>query len=105
MFTGHVVGLRFHSAVSLYTAPAEEEEEAISRYVAVLDRRQVSLPRPPPTLQFSSAQSVAPLAKIHFSPRVWRRPPSISLTLTVSAAISRGRRRSVLLSRASILDS
>ena len=59
-----------------------------------------------PTLQFSSAQSVAPLAKIHFSPRVWRRPPSISLfSLSLPQSPERGGwRRSVLLSRASIMD-
>ena len=64
MFTGHFVGLRFHSAVSLYTAPAgeeeEEEEEAISRYVAVLDRRQVSLPPPPPPLRHFSSVQLSP---------------------------------------------
>ena len=65
MFTGHFVGLRFHSAVSLCTAPAgeeeeEEEEEAISRYVAVLDRRQVSLPPPPPPPRHFSSVRLSP---------------------------------------------
>ena len=64
MFTGQVAGLRFHAGVSLCIAPSEEEEEeAISRYVAVLDRRQVSLP---PLRHFSSVELLGVLGQDSF---------------------------------------